>query len=418
MGHIFISYSHKDKNYVHKLQKALQNEGFDVWIDDRINYGSTWPKVIQRYLDECDAFIIVMTENAYESEWVHNEATRARRKQKPFFALLLRGDTWLSFEAIQYEDVSGERLPSKKFYDSLARVIPLSEKKNPQEIELKNLESQAIRYELMGDLWNASKTWHKIKRIDPLFPRVDIKIRELEREVAEKVEMEKAERQTARKAALAKTISDFLIIQKSTFSKAKPIISVISIIGIVAVLFWIGSWGVPKLALLIPTASPTATVTFTPTNTKHPTATRTLVLTSTITKTPTETATETSTETPTRTPTKTPTLTPTFTSTPLPKIRALIKPQRSDSPIGVPLTFLSERSTITSQNGITTLCYKAKTCTYEWTLRLDGSVVSTSANAIYIFTFEKPGDYFLYLKVCYKNTTGCDIESLGIEINR
>ena len=60
MSHIFISYSHKDKAYVHRLQEALQDEGFDAWIDDRIDYGDHWLKVIQKHLDECDAFIIVM----------------------------------------------------------------------------------------------------------------------------------------------------------------------------------------------------------------------------------------------------------------------------------------------------------------------------------------------------------------------
>ena len=72
MGHIFISHSHKDTAYVHKLEKALQDEGFEVWIDDRIDYGKTWPLVIQNHLDECDAFIVVMTENSLLSDWVQN----------------------------------------------------------------------------------------------------------------------------------------------------------------------------------------------------------------------------------------------------------------------------------------------------------------------------------------------------------
>ena len=62
------------------------------------------------------------------SVWVQNEVTRAQRKKKPFFALLLRGEPWLSVEAIQYEDITGNRLPSKKFYDSLALAIEREEK--------------------------------------------------------------------------------------------------------------------------------------------------------------------------------------------------------------------------------------------------------------------------------------------------
>jgi hypothetical protein len=122
MGHIFISYSHKDKDYVHKLQEALRNEGFDVWIDDRIDYGAEWPKVIQDHLDECDAFIVVVSENAYNSKWVQNELTRAVRKKKPIFPLLLQGDPWLSVETTQYVEVKDQSLPTEKFYTHLGKV--------------------------------------------------------------------------------------------------------------------------------------------------------------------------------------------------------------------------------------------------------------------------------------------------------
>jgi hypothetical protein len=127
MGHIFISYSHRDKDYVHSLQKALQKEGFEVWIDDRIDYGTEWPKVIQKHLDQCDAFIVVVSENAYESKWVQNELARAGRKKKPFFPLLLQGDPWLSVEATQYVDVTDGSLPDERFYQRLALVVPRNE---------------------------------------------------------------------------------------------------------------------------------------------------------------------------------------------------------------------------------------------------------------------------------------------------
>jgi len=122
MAHIFISYSHKDKGYVHKLQEALRREGFEVWIDDRIDYGTEWPKVIQKHLDECDAFIVVVSENAFESKWVQNEVARADRKKKPIFPLLLHGEPWLSFEATQYIDVSGGNLPPERLYSRLEKV--------------------------------------------------------------------------------------------------------------------------------------------------------------------------------------------------------------------------------------------------------------------------------------------------------
>jgi formylglycine-generating enzyme required for sulfatase activity len=123
MSYIFISYSHKDKAYVHRLQQGLQHEGFEVWIDDRIDYGTEWPKVIQKRLDECDAFIVVVSENAYASKWVQNEVARAARKKKTVFPLLLQGDPWLSVEATQYFDVTNGSLPDEKFYQRLSSVV-------------------------------------------------------------------------------------------------------------------------------------------------------------------------------------------------------------------------------------------------------------------------------------------------------
>jgi len=120
MGYIFISYSHKDKDYVHKLHEALQKEGFDAWIDDRIDYGDEWMKVIQKHIDESDAFVIVMSKNSFESDMVQNETARARDKKKPIFPILLDGENWLIVQAKQYVDVSDGSLPPEKFHERLS----------------------------------------------------------------------------------------------------------------------------------------------------------------------------------------------------------------------------------------------------------------------------------------------------------
>ncbi len=140
MGYIFISYSHKDKDYVHRLQDALQNEGFEVWIDDRIDYGDEWPKVVARNLDASDGVIVVLSNNSYESDMVQNEVTRAREKHKPIFPLLLEGENWLIVQAKQFVDVRDGSLPTEKFYKRLSSVTlrnkPIPTPPSPHE-ELK-----------------------------------------------------------------------------------------------------------------------------------------------------------------------------------------------------------------------------------------------------------------------------------------
>ena len=122
MGHIFISYSHKDSNYVEQLEKKLIEEGFSVWVDHRIDYGSQWPKTIERAVDTCDAYIVVMSEDSANSIWVQREAIQAEKRKKPFFPLLLKGEVWFSLGNIQYVDVTGGVLPPETFYENLEKV--------------------------------------------------------------------------------------------------------------------------------------------------------------------------------------------------------------------------------------------------------------------------------------------------------
>lgn len=68
MTYIFVSYSHQDSEYAHNLASALEQELFSVWVDNRINYGSKWPHVLQEQVDNCAAFIVIMSPRSYHSE--------------------------------------------------------------------------------------------------------------------------------------------------------------------------------------------------------------------------------------------------------------------------------------------------------------------------------------------------------------
>lgn len=123
MSYIFISYSHTDKEYVHKLHQHLFEHNFDSWIDDRIDYGSRWSREVERRIRECSAFVLIMSSNSKESEWVENELYLARELDKPIYTLLLEGEPWWSLRTIQYLDVRKGEMPPAKFYVSLEKII-------------------------------------------------------------------------------------------------------------------------------------------------------------------------------------------------------------------------------------------------------------------------------------------------------
>ncbi len=129
MSYVFISYSKKDRDYARRLADRLIERGFDVWIDDRIDYGDDWWRTIVRAIRGAKAFIAIMTDESDASEWVQREVTLADRERIPAFPLWLDGDfhaseNWAIYVRTQYADVRGGALPNDDFYDRLARHAP------------------------------------------------------------------------------------------------------------------------------------------------------------------------------------------------------------------------------------------------------------------------------------------------------
>jgi len=122
-GHVFISYSHKDSDYTHKLAEEMERHNIPVWIDDRIDYGTRWPQVIQEKIDSCKAFVLIMSDNARASDWVNNELTYAIGKRRKIYPLLLKGDSWLAVASIQYVNVRNRKLPEEAFYKALLDAL-------------------------------------------------------------------------------------------------------------------------------------------------------------------------------------------------------------------------------------------------------------------------------------------------------
>ena len=122
MSHIFISYSRKDQTYATQLADDIRKHGFDVWIDDRIDYGERWFDEIEEAIDGCAAFVVIMSPASRKSKWVQREIMIADRDNKPLFPLLLKGREFGSLIDIQSVNVSGGRLPGPDFYERLAEV--------------------------------------------------------------------------------------------------------------------------------------------------------------------------------------------------------------------------------------------------------------------------------------------------------
>lgn len=255
MGHIFISYSRKDEEYVNKLVAAIENEGFDVWIDRELLTGDKWIKTINHQIDTCDAFVIVMTDDSSRSQWVQREVLYAIQEGKRIFPLLLQGKLWMLLQDFNYFQVTDASIPSKKFFKDIEKIVPRSE------------------------VWLATQreTIEKARQKLAEEERQRIAKEKAARDAArEKVAKEALARQTARREFFAKF-----------FERTKQYLRLVSIVIVIGLLIWGGVAGISSFF-------PESTETPIPTSTKISTYTppaKTLTPTSTKTKIPTFTAT-------------------------------------------------------------------------------------------------------------------------------
>ena len=74
MTQVFISYSRKDLAFVERLAKDLRAAGLDVWYDlSGLEIGTHWGKDIQYAILQSQYFLVVLSPNSNESEWVERE---------------------------------------------------------------------------------------------------------------------------------------------------------------------------------------------------------------------------------------------------------------------------------------------------------------------------------------------------------
>lgn len=118
-GSIFVSYSRRDRDYVTALVKFLREAGLDVWVDAEIEVGERWVSVVRNQIDSCSAFLIVMSPDAEESQWVARELHRAEQKGKPVVPLLLRGKVFFHLANLHYTKATDGALPGADFIDRL-----------------------------------------------------------------------------------------------------------------------------------------------------------------------------------------------------------------------------------------------------------------------------------------------------------
>ena len=106
---LFLSYAHADQPRAQKLAAALEQSGFTVWWDELIEGGTRYARSIDQALESADAVVVLWSKHSIESDWVRDEASHGRDRQR-LVPLSLDGSAPpLGFRQYQMIDLSGWR---------------------------------------------------------------------------------------------------------------------------------------------------------------------------------------------------------------------------------------------------------------------------------------------------------------------
>ena len=91
---VFISYSRKDKEFVRKLNDALDASSVDAWVDwEGIELAADWMETITSAIQKSDAFLFVISPDSLASNVCASELELALQNSKKLIPILFREPT-------------------------------------------------------------------------------------------------------------------------------------------------------------------------------------------------------------------------------------------------------------------------------------------------------------------------------------
>lgn len=87
-NYLFLSYCHKDSDFVYPFIEKLQ-DSHNVWYDEGIEYGSRWDEIVPERINNSSLFVIMFSNNSILSEPCIKELIFAVNKKIPFIGVMI-----------------------------------------------------------------------------------------------------------------------------------------------------------------------------------------------------------------------------------------------------------------------------------------------------------------------------------------
>jgi len=123
---LFVSYAHVDKLHVYPIIDYLNKTSINIWYDEGIPISENWKKVIVENIEKCKAFLVFITPQILNSDYVQKEINFALKRHKPFFPVYLKETKLpgeLEFEISDLQHLNKYLMPESEFYDKLQKEL-------------------------------------------------------------------------------------------------------------------------------------------------------------------------------------------------------------------------------------------------------------------------------------------------------
>lgn len=123
---VFISYSTKDTDTANQLLTVLENNGIECWMAPRnIPGGSTYDNEIIGGITQAKVVVLLFSQYADQSEWVHKEIERAVSYKIPVISFKIENVPARNLEFLIsiYQAVDAFTLPVEQHFEKLTQVV-------------------------------------------------------------------------------------------------------------------------------------------------------------------------------------------------------------------------------------------------------------------------------------------------------
>jgi hypothetical protein len=121
---IFISYSRRDQEFVTRLASDLDAQVAGVWFDQSaIQAGEKWHDEIMEGIEQCKAFVLVLSPDAMKSRYVREEVNKALELGKTIFPILYRPANWTDEIGALVREIQTLDLRSGSYTDNFHKLV-------------------------------------------------------------------------------------------------------------------------------------------------------------------------------------------------------------------------------------------------------------------------------------------------------